>query len=154
MESIQVSHMSKLSRKSHPSVNELFRFIKVSSSEINTLPNNFISIQSQVYLCSMARPTDSYVKSISFLNVPCESEQLQIRLVWLISDWKGRTEKSHGEKRLGRGFLELLCGTHGENHCLKNKEGINLVRNKSGRIDDTVCNTDVIGNHPNIVLKH
>lgn len=46
MESIQVSHMPKLSRKSHLSVNELFRFIKVSNSEINTLPNDFISIQS------------------------------------------------------------------------------------------------------------
>lgn len=57
------------------------------------------------------------------------------------------------KKRLRRGLLELLCGTHGENHCLKNEEGINLVRNKSGRIDDTVCNTDVIGNHPNIVLN-
>ena len=57
MESIQVSHMSKLSHKSHPSINELFRLIKVSNSEINTLSNDFISIQSEVYLCSMARPT-------------------------------------------------------------------------------------------------
>ena len=77
MESIQVSHTSKLSHKSRPSINELFRLIKVSNSEINTLSNDFISIQSEVYLCLMARPTfDSYAKILSFLNVLCESEQL------------------------------------------------------------------------------
>ena len=59
-----------------------------------------------------------------------------------------------GKKRLGRGLLELLCGTHGEYHCLKNEEVINLVRNKSGRIDDTVCNTDVIGNHYKHCTEH